>query len=452
MIRVVSPLDPEGASALSKDKKIGYLSVTLDEGPSDLTEEEAQDVLDAADPAKNAGLDVAAGGYVGNAVSKADEGNSELIGIAAAIVILLFAFGTVTAMALPIVTAIFGLAVSLSIIKLLGHVAEVPDVSSTLATMIGLGVGIDYALFIVTRHKLQMKDGMELRESIARATATAGGAVAFAGGTVVIALVSLLASGIPLVGTMGYCAAVSVVVAVMAATTLLPALLGALDFRINSLRVKLGKTHPDDHQPHGWARWARGVARRPWISVVASVALLLVLAAPVLNLEFGSSDAGEKPESTTARQAFDDITEGFGAGANAPLLVGMTLGKPAKADQNQLNQVKQQEQKLQQQQEQQTQQLELEGVPEAQAAAAGAAADREPAAEARPAEAGGLLTHHRHPDRRPPERRQEDAGDPVGHAGDAGQGRHLRRVHGDTHHGALGPEDRGPDQATSAPT
>ena len=159
VIKVVSPLDTDGASGLSKDKTIGYLSVTLDEGPSDLTKEEAQDVIDAADPAKDAGLKVAAGGYVGNAVSKADEGNSELIGIAAAIVILLFAFGTATAMALPIITAIFGLAVSLSIIKLLGHIAEVPDVSSTLATMIGLGVGIDYALFIVTRHKLQMKDG-----------------------------------------------------------------------------------------------------------------------------------------------------------------------------------------------------------------------------------------------------------------------------------------------------
>ncbi len=367
VIKVVSPLDADGASGLSKDKTIGYLSVTLDEGSSDLSKEDAQTIIDAADPAKTAGLKVAAGGYVGNAVSKADEGSSEAIGIAAAIVILLFAFGTATAMALPIVTAIFGLAVSLSIIKLLGHIAQVPDVSSTLATMIGLGVGIDYALFIVTRHKLQLKDGMEIRESIARATATAGGAVAFAGGTVVIALVSLLASGIPLVGTMGYCAAVSVVVAVMAATTLLPALLGALDFRINSLRVKLGKTHPDDHQPHGWARWARGVASRPWISVVASVLLLLVLAAPVRNLQFGSSDAGEKPDSTTARQAFDLISEGFGPGANAPLLVGTSLGSPAKADQSQLNQVEQQQKQLQQQQQQQTEQLEAQGVPADQA-------------------------------------------------------------------------------------
>ena len=137
-----------------------------------------------------------------------------------------------------------GLVASLALIKLLGHVAEVPSVAPTLATMIGLGVGIDYALFIVTRHKLQLNEGMEVRESIARATATAGGAVFFAGATVVIALVSLLASGIPFVGTMGYSAAVAVVVAVLAAITLLPALLGALGLRINSLRVQLGRTHP----------------------------------------------------------------------------------------------------------------------------------------------------------------------------------------------------------------
>ena len=367
VIRVVSPLGSDGAAALSKDKKTGYISVTLDEGASDLTKEDAEAIIAAADPARDAGLDVSAGGYLGQAVSKSDEGNSEAIGIAAAVIILLFAFGTVTAMVLPIVTAIFGLAASLSIIRLLGHVAEVPDVSSTLATMIGLGVGIDYALFIVTRHKLQLGDGMDIRESIARATATAGGAVVFAGGTVVIALVSLLASGIPLVGTMGYCAAVSVVVAVLAATTLLPALLGALDYRINSLRVKLGRTHPDDHQPHGWARWARGVAERPWRSMLVGVVILGVLAAPVLNLELGSSDAGELPDSTTARQAYDGITEGFGVGANAPLLIGVKLDSAAKPDQKQLDQVNQKEQQLKQQEQQQEQALIAQGVPQQQA-------------------------------------------------------------------------------------
>ena len=132
--------------------------------------------------------------------------------------------------------------------------------------MIGLGVGIDYALFIVTRHKLQLGEGMELRESIARATATAGGAVVFAGFTVVIALCSLAFAGIPLVSTLGFTAAIAVVVAVCAAATLLPAMLGALGPRINSLRVQLGKTHPDDKEPHGWRRWAER-RRRPALAL-----------------------------------------------------------------------------------------------------------------------------------------------------------------------------------------
>jgi RND superfamily putative drug exporter len=356
----VSPLGKSGKLALSKDKTIGYISVTLREGPSDLTDEDAQTVFDATQPASDAGLTVAAGGYLGQALSESDTESSE-------VVILVFAFGTVTAMLLPIVTAVLGLVASLALIKLLGHVVEVPSVAPTLATMIGLGVGIDYALFLVTRHKLQLRDGMDMRESIARATATAGGAVVFAGATVVIALVSLLASGIPFVGTMGYSAAVAVLVAVLAATTLLPALLGALGERIHSLRVQLGRTHPDDHQPHGWARWARGVAARPWRSLVASVGVLVVLSIPVLNLDLGSSDNGEMPKDTTARQAYDLIAEGFGPGANGPLLIGVELPSKAKPDQKQLNQIDSKQKQLQQQSSAQEQQLIAEGVPPDQA-------------------------------------------------------------------------------------
>jgi RND superfamily putative drug exporter len=365
--RAVSPFSDAGKGAISKDKKIAYISVTLTESKSDLTDEEAQTVVDATSPAEDAGLKVATGGYLGQAVSKADTESSEAIGLAAAVVILMFAFGTVTAMILPIFTAVLGLVATLAIIKLLGHVIDVPSVAPTLATMIGLGVGIDYALFIVTRHKLQLKDGMEMRESIARAAATAGGAVVFAGITVVIALVSLVFSGISFVGNMGYSAAVAVLVAVTAAVTLLPALLGALGERIHSLRVHLGKTHPDDHQPHGWARWARGVVNRPWRSLVASVAFLLVLALPVLDLELGASDNGELPKATTARQAFDLMTEGFGPGSNGPLLIGVQLGSPAKPNQDQLNQIDQKQKQLSQQSSAQEQQLIAEGVPEAQA-------------------------------------------------------------------------------------
>jgi RND superfamily putative drug exporter len=326
----ISPLSKEGSYALSKNGEIGYIIVTLYDSPSELSDSDAEDVFDATSPASDAGFQVAAGGYLGQALSETNTESSEAIGLAAAVIILLFAFGTVTAMALPIVTAVLGLVSTLAILKLLSHLVDIPTVAPTLATMIGLGVGIDYALFLVTRHKQQLRGGMELRESIARSTATSGGAVVFAGSTVIVALCSLLASGIPLVGAMGCAAAVAVVVAVLAAITLLPALLGALGPRIDSLRVKLGKTHPDDHQPHGWRRWANGVSHRPWRSLLASSFVLLFIAIPTLNLELGASDNGELPTDTTARQAYDLISEGFGPGANGPLLIGVKLGSPAK--------------------------------------------------------------------------------------------------------------------------
>ena len=256
VIKAVNPLTGGGGALVSKDETIAYIPVTLDIGPADLDKEQAQEIIDSAHPASDAGLEVEAGGYLGQAVSKPETHSSEVVGLTAAVIILLFAFGSAAAMMLPIISAVLGLISALAIIRLLGHLVEVPSVAPTLATMIGLGVGIDYALFIVTRHKLQLKDGMEMEESIARATATAGGAVAFAGTTVMIALCSLAFAGIPLVTTMGYTAAVAVVVAVIAAVTLLPAMLGALGPRIDSLRVHLGKTHPDDHEAHGWRRCA----------------------------------------------------------------------------------------------------------------------------------------------------------------------------------------------------
>jgi RND superfamily putative drug exporter len=328
-----SPLSPQGVNFLSKNQQVGYIPVVLSIGPGEIDEEEAQRILDAAQPARAAGLDTAVGSYVGQQLSKPSTEVSEAIGLAAAVIILLFAFGTATAMMLPIVSALIGLACALSIIRLLEHVTQVPGVASTLATMIGLGVGIDYALFIVTRHKLQLAEGMELRESIARATATAGGAVVFAGFTVVIALCSLAFAGIPLVSTLGFTAAIAVVVAVCAAATLLPAMLGALGPRIGSLRVKLGKTHPDDSEPHGWRRWAERVASRPWRSAIVALIVLVVLALPIFQLELGQNDISALPKDTTSRQAYDSLNKGFGPGVNGPLLVASEFDSPAEAKQ-----------------------------------------------------------------------------------------------------------------------
>jgi RND superfamily putative drug exporter len=329
----LNPLSRPGREAglLSEDGSIAYIPVVLGIGPGEIDEEEAERILDSAQPARAAGLEASVGSYVGQQLSKPSTEQSEAIGIAAAVVILLFAFGTATAMMLPIISAVLGLACALSIIRMLEHAVQVPGVASTLATMIGLGVGIDYALFIVTRHKLQLAEGMELRESIARATATAGGAVVFAGFTVVIALCSLAFAGIPLVSTLGFTAAIAVVVAVCAAATLLPAMLGALGPRINSLRVSLGKTHPDDKEPHGWRRWAERVAGRPWGSAIAAFGVLVVLALPVTQLELGQNDVGALPKNTTARQAYEGLTKGFGPGYNGPLLIASEFDSPEEA-------------------------------------------------------------------------------------------------------------------------
>src|SRR6516225_1915920 len=328
---VVNPLTTQGASALSKDQSAGYLSVTLSVSPGAMSAGDAQTIIDAAaKPAQAAGSQVETGGQLGQKVSKPTTEDSELIGIIAAMVILTFTFGTVVAMLLPIVTAILGLASTLSIIQIFSHAFTVSTVAPTLATMIGLGVGIDYALFIVTRHFRGMKDGVELRESIARAAATSGGAVAFAGGTVTIALVSLAVAGIPLVTTMGLMAAVAVVVAVLAALTLLPAILAIVGPGINALRVR-GR-HPADHSKQGlWARWAAGVVRRPLVSALAALAILIPLAIPLLSLTLGQKDVAALSTETTARPAYDLISDNFGAGVNGPLLIAVSLGSPAQA-------------------------------------------------------------------------------------------------------------------------
>src|SRR5438270_2461390 len=235
---VINPLTPQGASALSKDKANGYMTVGLTVNPGSLSQSQAQTIINAAaNPAHASGLEVQTGGQLGLKVSKPSTESSELIGIIAAMFILAFTFGTITAMVLPILTAIFALATTLAIVRMLGHVLTVPTVSPTLATMIGLGVGIDYALFIVTRHIRGLQGGLPMNESISRSVATSGGAVFFAGCTVTIALVSLAVAGIPLVTTMGLMAAIAVVVAVSAALTLLPAFLAILGPHINSLRI-----------------------------------------------------------------------------------------------------------------------------------------------------------------------------------------------------------------------
>jgi uncharacterized membrane protein YdfJ with MMPL/SSD domain len=351
-----SPFSQQGAGALSKDKRTAFIPVLLNVGGSELTQELAEEVLDAADPGRKAGMEVAAGGSIGSELSEPATESSEVVGLTAAMIILAFTFGTLVAMGLPIVSAVTGLLVGLSLIGLLGHVVNVPSVAPTLAIMIGLGVGIDYALFLVARYRALLKEGVGVHDAIATAVATSGSAIVFAGSTVVIALITLLIAGIPLVTSLGYASAVAVVTAVLAALTLLPAIFSVLGTHVASLRLpSFMRPGPKPIDRGFWGAWARFVVRRPWLSVAVAVAILVPLTIPFLSLNLGQEDIGATPKSTTERQAYDMISRGFGVGYNGPLLVAVHLGTPAKVS-SEFESQKKQAQDLQNQLEQEQKQ------------------------------------------------------------------------------------------------
>jgi uncharacterized membrane protein YdfJ with MMPL/SSD domain len=352
----VSPFSQRGAAQISKDKTTAFIPVLLDVGGDELTQEIAESVLAAGTPATKAGLQVAVGGSVGSELSEPATESSEVIGLVAAMIILAFTFGTLVAMGLPIASAVFGLAAGLSLIVLLGHVVTVPSIAPTLATMIGLGVGIDYALFLVSRHRLNRRQGMGVEASIAMAVATSGSAIVFAGTTVVIALLTLLVAGIPLVTALGYSSAVAVVTAVLAAITLLPAVLALVGTHIESGRLP-AFIRPRTKDPDGgfWGGWARVLTRRPWLGIAATLALLIPLIVPFFSLNLGQEDIGATPKSTTQRQAYDLMAAGFGPGYNGPLLVAVELGKPPTPSSEYTSQ-QQQAQSLQKQLEQEQKQ------------------------------------------------------------------------------------------------
>jgi uncharacterized membrane protein YdfJ with MMPL/SSD domain len=334
---VLSPVSSKGQAAgiLSQDQSTGYAPVLMDIDSGAVDEELAQSVLDAArGPAEAAGIDVEAGGSIGSRLSQPATESSEVIGLTAAMVILTIVLGSLIAMGLPITVAILALSCALSVIGLLGHVFGVPSIAPTVATMVGLGVGIDYALFLVTRHKDQLARGMPVKDSIVEAVATSGTAIVFAGGTVIIALLCLAVADIPLVTSIGIAAAIAVVIAVLGAITLLPALLALVGTGIDRLAVLsvLSRRGRSGEKSGGfWHRWARAITAHPWIAIVASIALLVPLIIPVFSLELGQEDIAVAPESTTERKAYDLVTQGLGVGYNGPLLVASTLDPKAKA-------------------------------------------------------------------------------------------------------------------------
>jgi uncharacterized membrane protein YdfJ with MMPL/SSD domain len=340
---VTSPFSQQGQAQVSKDQTIVFAQVLMDVSSADLTEDESQAVLDAAAPAKKAGMAVAVGGSIGSELSKPATESSEVVGIVVAMIILSLTFGSLAAMGMPIITAIIGLVLGLGLVGLLGHVAQVPTIAPTLATMIGLGVGIDYALFLVTRHRQFMKEGFSPKESVARALATSGSAIVFAGTTVVIALIALAVAGIPLVTSLGYSSALAVATAVLAAVTLMPALLSLLGRHITSLALpSFLRPKPKPEGAGFWDRFARFVTTKPWRSVLIGLLILIPLVIPFFTLTLGQEDIGATPTDTQERQAYDLMTEGFGVGYNGPFLIATSLGTPAKPS----AQVQQQENEL----------------------------------------------------------------------------------------------------------
>jgi RND superfamily putative drug exporter len=326
---VVSPFDPQGAAQITKDGKIAYIAVALKVSSGDLDDDEANSVFDAAQPARDAGIKVSAGGYLGQQLSSPSTGLSEIIGVLAALIILLFAFRTFVAAPLPVTTAIVALACGLAIVGLAGNAIDVPSIAPTLGIMLGLAVGTDYSLFIISRHLRFLEEGVEPDESIARSIGTSGSAVVFAGSTVIIALLCLYFSGIPLVRSLGYTTAIVVATAVLAAITFLPAVLGLLGRRILKLPFRFGKRkHVADHQG-GWFKWAGAIRNHPVVAAVTGIVVLGLLAVPALDLRLGAEDFGQLPTDTTERQAYDALSEGFGVGTNGPLLIAVNVtGQP----------------------------------------------------------------------------------------------------------------------------
>lgn len=325
---VIEPFGPASAFLVSDDGRIAFAEISYDVSNREVGPDGVEALLATAGPARDAGLQVAYGGPVIERVGPDDSHTSELIGLAVAVVVLAIAFGSVTAMALPLASSLFGLMIGFALIRLLGGFIEVTSVAPILASMIGIAVGIDYALFIVTRHRQHLAEGMPVEEAAGRANATAGQAVIFAGVTVMIAILGLALIGIPLIAALGYAVSMVVAVAVLIAVTLLPALLGLLGTRIDSLKVPgVRLRYESDHDASDAlsARWARLVTRRPWPFLITAAALLMVLAVPVFSLQLGWPDAGNSPAGTPEREAFDLMSEGFGPGFNGPLLLAVDL-------------------------------------------------------------------------------------------------------------------------------
>jgi RND superfamily putative drug exporter len=326
---VVSPYSARGAQEISPGGKIAFATVTFDERANLLPASATERVINAAKGVASPQLQVALGGQAIEQVQKPSLGAATGIGLLAAMVVLFITFGSLIAMGLPIVTAILGLLTGIGLAGLASRVIGMPTFATELAAMIGLGVGIDYALFIVTRFRENYLIDHDVHAAIVAAMDTAGRAVLFAGTTVIIALLGQFALGVEFLYGLAVASALAVLMTMLAALTVLPAMLSRFGERLGRPRVSRrrarqapGASATPSTAPAGfWVRWSGFIERHPWEGAIAGLAIMLTLCAPALALRLGNSDAGNNPPNQTTRQAYDLLAKGFGPGFNGPLQV-----------------------------------------------------------------------------------------------------------------------------------
>jgi putative drug exporter of the RND superfamily len=322
---VASPYLPGGKVQVSQDGRTAFATVTFTQTADYLNNADVNRVIAVATAAREPGLAVELGGKAVSDTEPAPLSAISAVGIGAAAVILLVAFGSLFAMALPIAAAVAGVGTGLMLMAPLSHLMSVTGIAPTLGALIGLGVGVDYALFIVTRYRRGLQSGLDPERSSVLALSTSGRAVLFAGGTVCIALLGLFTLGQGFLDGLAVAAAITVACTVLAAVTLLPALFGVLGLRVLSRRQrrKLRADGPDHAESRGgmWARWARTVPRLPAVLAAAAVAVMVVVSLPVLHLRLGFADASNDPTSATSYKAYEMLADGFGPGFNGSLLL-----------------------------------------------------------------------------------------------------------------------------------
>jgi putative drug exporter of the RND superfamily len=323
--QVISTSDPVAEQAFSPDGRVSFGEVRYPVAAEDVSDAAVEAMKASTQPATDAGLTVEFSGDVITAHSAETESHTaELIGLGVAVIVLMFAFGSLLAAITPIITGLVGVGITLMLLSIAARFLDVNEFGPTIATMIGLAVGIDYALFIVSRHRQNLRTEMSVEESIARACATAGSAVLFAGITVVIAISGLAVVGVPMLTSMGLCSALAVIIAVALALTLLPAVLGTIGTSID--RYCLPGMKPKVELEHGAkptlsARWSRKVTAHPGRWLMVGLVIMGALAAPAFSMRLGIPDDGSQSSEKTERRAYDLLSEGFGPGFNGPFIV-----------------------------------------------------------------------------------------------------------------------------------